>query len=60
MKDAKGALKQAVSQIPGEIRGRFASNAKLTDDDRNAVLEITSKAIESFLPQPSPNPSAKP
>ena len=49
---AQQALRKAVDTIPGEIRGRFSSNEKLSDDDRKAILAIVDKVIAPLRPEP--------
>ncbi len=60
MTDAEHAVEVAASSIPAEITARFVSADKLSDDDRNAIIEIARKALISFLPKPDPTPPAKP
>jgi F-type H+-transporting ATPase subunit alpha len=50
MKEAEGALQKAAAQIPTEIAGRFVTAAKLSDEDRKAVLEIATRSLAPFLP----------
>ena len=54
---AQQALRKAVDTIPGEIRGRFSSNEKLSDDDRKSILAIVDKVIAPLRPEP---PKQKP
>ena len=60
MRDAEQALRKAAADIPHEIRKRFASNDKLSDDDRKAILQVVAKAIAPFQPKPDPEPKKKP
>ena len=60
MTDAEHAVEAAASSIPAEISARFATADKLSDDDRNAIIEIARKALMSFLPKPDPTPPTKP
>ena len=55
--DAEQALRKAVADVPAEVRGRFSSNDKLSDEDRKAILKVVGKAIAPF--QPAPDPKAK-
>ena len=46
--DTEKALRKAVVDIPEEIRQRFSSNDKLSDDDRNRILQVVGNAIAPF------------
>jgi F-type H+-transporting ATPase subunit alpha len=59
MPDAEHALREAVTQIPAEVSARFETADKLSDEDRKAVIEIATKALEPFQPKPDPPPKAK-
>ncbi len=54
--DAKQALKKAVTNIPVEVLKRFSSNDKLSDADRQAILQVAAKAIASFQTEPEKTP----
>ncbi len=58
MKDAEQALRDAVVEIPAEVSGRLETAEKLSDEDREAILQIARKSLERF--QPKPEPVAKP
>ena len=60
MRDAEEALRKAAADIPAEIRKRFSSNDKLSDEDRKAILQVVAKAISPFQPKPDPEPKKKP
>ena len=60
MRDVEEALKKAATEIPAEIRKRFSSNDKLSDEDREAILQVVGKAIAPFQPKPDPEPKKKP
>ena len=60
MRDAEQALRKAAADIPAEVRQRFSSDERLSDDDRKAVLQVVHKSIAPFLPQPAPDPGKKP
>ncbi len=51
MKDAEHVLRKAVSDMPGELRARLDSAAKLSDADRKTIIEMARKALEKFLPR---------
>jgi len=57
---AEQALKKATESIPEDVRQRFSSNSKLSDEDRKAILKVVGPAIAPFLPQPVPEPEKKP
>ena len=52
MRDAEQALRKAAADIPAEVRERFSSNDKLSDEDRKAILQVVGKAIAPFQPEP--------
>ena len=56
MREAEQALRKAVADIPAEVRKRFSSKDRLSDDDRKAILQVAGKAIAPFQPQPAPDP----
>ena len=60
VRDAEGALRKAAADIPAEIRQRFSSNDKLSDEDRKAILQVVGKAIVPFQPEPVPEAKRKP
>jgi F-type H+-transporting ATPase subunit alpha len=60
MRDAADALRKAVADVPAEIRKRFSSNEKLSDEDRKAILQVVGNAIAPFQPKPDPEPKKKP
>ena len=60
MIDAGHAVREAAATIPVEVSARFETAAKLSDEDKNAVVEIARKALVPFLPKPEPKPEVKP
>jgi F-type H+/Na+-transporting ATPase subunit alpha len=60
MRDAEQALRKSVADIPDEVRKRFSSDAKMSDEDRKMILQVVGKAIASFQPKPAPEPKKKP
>ena len=48
MREAEQALKKAAADLPAEVRQRFSSNSKLSDEDHKAILKIAGKAIAPF------------
>ena len=45
---AENALTEAAAQLPAELCARFETADSLSDNDRNAVIEIARKALETF------------
>ncbi len=60
MRDTEQALRKSAAEISAEVRQRFASNEKLSDQDRNAILQVAGRAIAPFQPKPAPEPEKKP
>ena len=64
MRDAEHAVQKAAANIPAEVCARFENADKLSDEDRNMIIEITRQALTSFQPKPgakagaTPNPEA--
>jgi len=50
MTNAERALSDAAAAIPAEVRGRFDTAEKLSDEDREAIIRIARKTLETFLP----------
>jgi len=59
MKDARHAVHEAAPNIPAEIRERFETADKLSDEDRRAIIEIARAAIAPFQPKPEAKPEAE-
>ena len=60
MSEAEHAVQEAAAGMPAEVSGRFESAAKLSDEDRRAVIEIARKALAPFQPKPDASPRSKP
>ena len=60
VRDAEQALRKATADLPTEVRQRFSSNDKLSDEDRKAILQVVGKAIAPFQPEPIPELKRKP
>ena len=58
MSEAEYAVHKAAAEIPKEMAARLGTAAKLSDEDRNAVIEIARKALMQF--RPKAEPAAKP
>jgi len=53
MTAAEDAVHKTVTGIPAEVSARFETAAKLSDEDRKAVIEIARKSLESIQPKPA-------
>jgi F-type H+-transporting ATPase subunit alpha len=51
VREAEAALCVAAAEIAADVRERFSSSDKLSDADRQAILNITSKALAPFQPK---------
>ncbi len=60
MKDAERATQEAATQIPEELRARFDTAAELSDEDREAIIEIARRALASFQPEAAPGAETTP
>ena len=53
MPDAERALCTAAADIPADTAARFTSGEKLSDGDRQATLDVATKALASFRKAPT-------
>jgi F-type H+-transporting ATPase subunit alpha len=64
IKDAEHAVRDAVADIPEEVRKRLDTADKLSDEDRETIIQIAGKSLARFQPtteaKPEPKPEAKP
>ena len=58
MPDAERAVQKAAANIPAEVCARFESADKLSDEDRNMIIEIARRALAPFQPKPEPKAEA--
>jgi F-type H+-transporting ATPase subunit alpha len=58
MTGAEDAVQKSTAEIPAEVRARFETADKLSDEHRKTVIEIARKALVPF--QPKPAEKAKP
>jgi F-type H+/Na+-transporting ATPase subunit alpha len=58
MSEAEDAVHKAAAEIPKEMAERLDTAPKLSDEDRNAIIEIARKAVVQF--QPKVQPASKP
>ena len=59
MTEAGSAVRGAAANIPAEISARFETAAKLSDEDKKAIIEIARQALVPFQPKPDPKPEVK-
>jgi F-type H+/Na+-transporting ATPase subunit alpha len=60
VRDAEQALRKAAADLPAEVRQRCASNDKLSDEDRAAILQVVGTALAPFQPDLAAEPRRKP
>ena len=58
MTDAEHTLREAIEDIPAEIRKRLETAEKLSDEDREKIIQIVRQALEPF--QSKPQSESKP
>ena len=58
MIEAESVLREAAAKIPPEVSARFETADKLSDGDRNAVVEIARQALAPFQPKTAPEEKA--
>ena len=59
MTDAGQAVRGASASIPVEVSARFETGEKLSDEDKQTIVEIARKALVPFQPKPKANPEVK-
>jgi F-type H+-transporting ATPase subunit alpha len=59
MTEAESALREAAKDIPAEVSARLDTADKLSDEDRQAIVELARKALARFQPKPKPEPEKK-
>jgi F-type H+-transporting ATPase subunit alpha len=52
MTDAEQAVRKAAAEIPAEVSERLDTADKLSDEDRETIIEIARQALEEFSPEP--------
>jgi F-type H+-transporting ATPase subunit alpha len=52
MTDAEQAVRRAAAEIPAEVSERLDTADKLSDEDRETIIEIARQALEEFSPEP--------
>jgi len=58
MTDAEKTVRKAAADIPAEVRERLDTAEKLSDEDRETIIQIARKSLARF--QPKPEPESKP
>lgn len=59
MSDAELAVRESAVDIPDEVTARFDTADKLSDEDRNTIIDIARAALTSFQPSPDAKSEAK-
>ncbi|MBE0558061.1 MAG: F0F1 ATP synthase subunit alpha, partial [Proteobacteria bacterium] len=54
MTQAEQVVRRAAAEIPAEVSDRLDSAEKLTNEDRETIIQIAQRALEEFLPEPEP------
>ena len=54
MNDAVRALGDATKDIPADVCGRLDTDAKLSAEDRDAIVAVARRALARFQPKPEP------
>ncbi len=60
MTEAQCAVRDAAQKVPTEISKRFDTAAKLSDDDRKALIDIARASLVRFQPKAEAEPKDKP
>jgi F-type H+/Na+-transporting ATPase subunit alpha len=58
MANAEKAVQKAAASITADVRKRFESADKLSNEDRKAIVEIAQQVLIPFQPKPDPNAPA--
>jgi F-type H+-transporting ATPase subunit alpha len=58
MTEAEHAVREAAADIPAEVRERLDTAEKLSDEDRETIIQIARKSLVRL--QPRPEPESKP
>jgi F-type H+/Na+-transporting ATPase subunit alpha len=58
--DAERALRNVVAEIPADVTSRLTSAGKLSDADRKAIVDVSTRALAPFQPVPEQKPVAAP
>jgi F-type H+/Na+-transporting ATPase subunit alpha len=58
--EAERALRKAVADLPADVVGRLTSAGKLSDADRQAIVDLSTRALSPFQPAPEKKPVGGP
>lgn len=58
MPEAEQAVREAAARLPDEVQARFDTAAKLSDADRDAIVQIARTALAGFQPEAAPKAEA--
>ncbi len=56
MTEAERAVRDAVAHLPAGVAARFETAAKLSDEDRQAIITLARQTLAPFQPKPDPKP----
>jgi F-type H+-transporting ATPase subunit alpha len=56
MTDAEHALREVTADIPADVRERLDTAEKLSDADRETIVQIARKSLARFQPKPETKP----
>jgi F-type H+-transporting ATPase subunit alpha len=59
MTNAEQAVREAVANIPAEVRARLDCADKLSGEDRETIIEVGRQALEAFSPESDDKPDAE-
>lgn len=59
MTDAEQTVLKAATEIPSDMRKRIDTSDTLSDEDREAIIQIARRALAGFQPAPEPDASQK-
>ena len=60
MTDAEHAVGAVASNIASEVKQRLDTAEKLSDEDRNTIIDIARQALVNFQPKTEAKPKFKP
>jgi F-type H+-transporting ATPase subunit alpha len=60
MADSERAVQESAAHIPVDVTARLDTATKLSDEDRQTIVEIARQAIARFLPKPETSPGPAP
>lgn len=58
MTDAERAVRQAAAEIPSQVNGRLETAQKLSDADRETIIQLARQALLPFQPEREPRSKA--